>query len=94
MVERRTSGLLVGPESTLTGALDLGRQVGVRDQVGLRQGLGLGLGWGLRFGLLLLLQEDLVVQKLELSRVPVDEDNKLTKNNTIHGQKKGGGRGG
>lgn len=31
------------------------------------------MGLGLRFGLLLLLHEDLVVQKLELGRVPVDQ---------------------
>lgn len=70
-VKRWTSGLLVHlgrPESTLTGALDLRLGVGLHDGVGVRLDLGLCL-W---FGLLLLLQEDLVVQKLELSWVPVD----------------------
>lgn len=56
------------PEWTLSGALDLRLDVGMRDGLGLRLDLGLGL----RFSLLLLLQEDLVVQKLELSWVPVD----------------------
>lgn len=35
-------------------------------------GLRLGVGLGRRFGVLLLLHEDLVVQELELGRVPVD----------------------
>lgn len=52
----------------MTGALDLRLGVGLHDGVGVRLDLGLCL-W---FGLLLLLQEDLVVQKLELSWVPVD----------------------
>lgn len=75
-MKRWTSGLLVHlgrPESTLTGALDLRLGVGLRDGVGLVVRLDLGLC--LWFGLLLLLQEDLVVQKLELSWVPVDENN-------------------
>lgn len=70
-MERWTTGLLVHlgrPELTLSGALDLRLDVGRRDGVRLRLDLGLCL-W---FGLLLLLQEDLVVQKLELSWVPVD----------------------
>lgn len=70
-VERWTTGLRVylgRPERTLLGALDLGLDVGVRDRVRLRLDLGLCL-W---IRLLLLLQEDLVVQKLELCWVPVE----------------------
>lgn len=66
-MERRTTGLQVHlgrPEWTLSGSLDLRLDVGMRDGLGLRLDLG--------FALLLLLQEDLVVQKLELSWVPVD----------------------
>lgn len=69
-VERWTTGLLAHlgrPEWTLSGGLDLRLDVGMRDGVGLRLDTGLCL-W---VGLLLLLQEDLVVQKLELSGVPV-----------------------
>lgn len=70
-MKRWTTGLLVHlgrPEWALPGALGFRLEVGIRDGLGLRLDLGLGL-W---FCLLLLLQEDLVVQKLELSRVPVD----------------------
>lgn len=56
------------PQRTLRGTLDL------RGELGLEWVVGpvMGVGFGLRFALLLLLQEDLVVQKLKLSRVPVD----------------------
>ncbi len=49
------------------GALDLG--LDLEWGVGLRSDVGLGL----RFSLLLLLHEDLVVQKLELGWIPVDQ---------------------
>lgn len=70
-MKRWTTGFLVHlgrPESTLTGDLDLRLGVGLRDGVRLRLDVGLCV-W---FDLLLLLQEDLVVQELELSWVPVD----------------------
>lgn len=55
------------------GALDLGLDLDLEWGVGLRRlGVGLALGLGLRFSVLLLLHEDLVVQQLELGRVPVD----------------------
>lgn len=55
------------PGWTLSGSLDLGLDLDVCGGVGLRLELSLCL-W---FCLLLLLQQDLVVQKLELSWVPV-----------------------
>lgn len=57
------------PQRTFRGTLEL------RRGLDLEWGLGTcgGVGFGLRFILLLLLHEDLVVQKLKLSRVPVDE---------------------
>lgn len=51
------------------GALDLGLDLDLEWGVG----LSLGVGLGRRFSLLLLLHEDLVVQELELSWVPVSQ---------------------
>lgn len=51
------------PQWTFMGALDLGLELDLEWGVG----LGLGGGLGRRFSLLLLLHEDLVVQKLQLS---------------------------
>lgn len=73
-MERWKIGLLVHlrrPGQTLSAALDLGLDLDMRGGMGLRLDLGLCL-W---FCLLLLLQEDLVVQKLELSWVPVKTTN-------------------
>lgn len=50
------------------GFLDLRLDLDLDWGVGLRLDVGLGL----RFSLVLLLHQDLVVQKLELGRVPVD----------------------
>lgn len=52
------------------GALDPGLDLDLHWGSGLQLDRGLGLG----FGLLLLLHEDLVVQELELGRVPVDQN--------------------
>ncbi len=57
------------PQWNFTEALDLGLDLDLNWRVGLRLDVGLGR----RFSLLLLLQEDLVVQELQLGRVPVDQ---------------------
>lgn len=60
---------LTWPEQTFMGALDL--WLGL--DLDLRAGLRLKVGLSLWFGLLLLLHEHLVVQKLELGWVPGDQ---------------------
>lgn len=88
-LERWRMGFAVhsgGPQQVFMGALDLGLGLGLELGLGLRLDVGLGL----RLSLLLLLQEDLVVQKLELGWVPVDRGQtkikELPKNDTIHGE--------
>lgn len=71
--ERQQLGFTVHsgrPQQTFVRASDLGQNLDLDWGVGLRLG-GVGLGW--RFSLLLLLQEDLVVQKLELGWVPAKQ---------------------
>lgn len=70
------------PGQTLVGALRL--RLGLDLDLDWKVGLRLEVGVSLWFNLLLLLQEDLVVQKLELSWVPVGQSKNQLELETSH----------